>query len=115
MRQLIITITLLLSAFSLAGNAQIFPTVVATVKLTNQTGEITKTTLYTPPADGMFRMTVYMVNIKDGGTTKSEWSTAIGWTDDIGTWQVQNIATVFASIHSNTALFVPTAPGNSLG
>ncbi len=109
MRQLIITIALLLSAFSLAGNAQIFPTVVATVKLTNQTAGIPKTTLFTPTADGMFRVSVYMVNIMDGGTTASYWATAIGWTDDIGTWQIRNVAEVFTSKYYNSALLVPNA------
>ena len=110
MRRLSITITLLLLAFSVAGNAQTFPTVVATVRLTNQTAPIKKTALFTPTADGMFRVSVYMVNVMDGGTTQMLWATGIGWTDDIGTWQLPYVAQVYTSKHYNSALLVPNPP-----
>jgi hypothetical protein len=106
MRQLIVTVTLLLSAFSIAGNAQIFPAVVATVKLTNQTAGIKKTTLFTPTADGMFRVNVYMVNIMVGGNVDSTWGTSIGWTDDNGPWQLRDVAQVLTTEHDNSVFYV---------
>lgn len=105
MRRLVIAITLLLSALSLAGNAQIFPTVVATVKLTNQTAGIAKTALFTPAADGMFRVNVYLVNTMVSPGVDALWNIGIGWTDDIGTWQYRTVAEVHTEVHNNSVFF----------
>lgn len=55
------------------------PTVVNTVILTDQTGDITTTTLYLPPAAGLYRISVYHLCTTAGGGTLT---TTIGWSDN---------------------------------
>ena len=57
-------------------------TIVATVALTSQTANISKTALYTPTANGVFRISAYMTMVVPG-STGSWWLTAY-WDDDGG-------------------------------
>ncbi len=54
----------------------------ATVQLTGQTGNIAATTIFTPPAVGFFRVSVYMLcsTAGSGGSLTS----VISWTDHVG-------------------------------
>ncbi len=56
-------------------------TVVATVQLTGQTADIATTTIYTPVAAGLYRVSVYMICTTTGGGTLS---CTIGYTDNVG-------------------------------
>ena len=58
------------------------PTIVATVALTSQTANISKTALYTPTADGVFRISAYMTMVV-AGSTGAWWLTGY-WNDDAG-------------------------------
>ncbi len=57
-------------------------TIAAIVSLTGQTGNISTTTIYTPPAAGLYRVSVYQICKVAGsaGTLNS----VIGWTDAVG-------------------------------
>jgi len=55
------------------------PCVVASVSLTNQTTTVTLATLFTPAADGLYRISVYMSTSPTKGST---WAYALLWTDD---------------------------------
>lgn len=56
-------------------------TVVATVALTAQAASIGTTTLYTPVAAGMYRVSVYHL-VTTAATSSGTLNTTIGWTDD---------------------------------
>jgi len=58
------------------------PAVVATVALFNQTANTPTTTLYTPTADGLYRLTAYIAC--KGGTTGS-WFATLTWNDYVAT------------------------------
>src|SRR5215472_7408412 len=61
------------------------PTIVATVALTSQTANISKTALYTPTADGVFRISAYMTMVVPGGSSSmSAWMLTAYWDDDAG-------------------------------
>ena len=83
--RLVLAITLL-AIFGLCptSSAQTFPQVVASVSLTDQNLPIRNTVLYTPSADGIFRITVY-----ENLTTRVErsavmWNFYVQWFDDAG-------------------------------
>jgi hypothetical protein len=85
------------------GAPTVSPTEVITpIKLTGQTSDITLTTIYVPPAAGLFRFSLYCVvttvDAGAGGLTGR-----VNWTDDSGSGQYVTLLT--ASL--NTA-----PPGN---
>jgi len=66
---------------------QTFPTVVASVKVTDRTTPITQTALFTPTTDGLFQINVYMVTtVPKTNGTKSSWCASVNWNDDAGNW-----------------------------
>lgn len=75
-------------------------TVVATVQLTAQTGDIGATTIYTPAAAGLFRVNVYQI-CKVAGT--GTLSTVIGWTDSVGAKTISPASNVDLSSTANGA------------
>jgi len=82
------------------------PTIVATVALTSQTANISTTGLYTPTADGVFRISAYMTMVVPG-STGSWWLTAY-WDDDAGAQQ-----NVIYKINAHTKS--PSASCNAAG
>lgn len=56
-------------------------TIVATVSLTGQAGNIGTTTLYTPAASGIYKISVYHLCTTAGSA--GTLATTIGWTDDV--------------------------------
>lgn len=75
-------------------------TIVATAQLTGQTGNIVTTTLYTPSAAGLFRISVYQICTTTGTGTLSS---TIGWTDAAGAKTTSPAGTVDLSSTSNGA------------
>ncbi len=57
-------------------------TIVATVSLTAQTGNIGSTNIYVPSASGTFRVNVYQICSKAGSAGSLD--SVIGWTDVVG-------------------------------
>lgn len=60
-------------------NSTRYPLIVAKVSLTNQTAQIPWTTLVTPTATHLYRISVYM-----DGPRENDWSLDVLWTDDNG-------------------------------
>jgi len=90
--------------------AQTFPTVVATVKVTNQTTAIPSTVLFTPTADGLFRITIYMVTtVPKTNGTQADWSANVDWTDDAGNWLFVEVAVTPAYQKTNSNVFARTS------
>lgn len=86
--------------------AQTFPAVVASVKVTNQTTPIPATVLFTPSADGLFRVSVYMVTtVPKTNGTQAVWVSNIDWTDDAGNWLFVEPADTPAYALSNSNVF----------
>jgi hypothetical protein len=56
------------------------PCEVASVSVVAQTVTVPLTTLFTPAADGLFRISVYMSSSPTQGST---WAYALFWTDDV--------------------------------
>ena len=87
MHKMLLPILVLMVVTSFAQNAErTAPTgganIVATVSLTSQTANISKTALYTPTADGVFRISAYMTMVVPG-STGAWWLTGY-WDDDAG-------------------------------
>lgn len=76
-------------------------TIAATVSLTGQTGNIAATTIYTPPAAGLYRVSVYQICTTAGsaGTLNS----VIGWTDNVGAKTLSPAADVTLTSTANGA------------
>jgi hypothetical protein len=70
-------------------SAPTFPKIVAKVALTNQTGSIPATTLVTPTASALYRISVYMVQVfpqtSTCGGNCGQVMANFQWTDDGGT------------------------------
>ncbi len=66
-------------------------TIVGTVQLTGQTGDIAATTIYSPAAAGLYRVNVYMICTAAGTGTLS---CTIGWSDIVGAKTLQPAGTV---------------------
>lgn len=99
-------LVLTLAALTTRSLAQTSPTIVATVKLTGQTAAVPKTTLFTPTADGMFRITAYMVTtVPTTNGSKADWLLRVGYTDDAGSWILGTVANVPAYQRSNSNVF----------
>jgi hypothetical protein len=69
-------------ASCVAATAQ-SPTIVAQVSLTNQTTRIPKTTLVTPSADALYRVTAYL-NMVGADNSSSFTCLTTGWSDNGG-------------------------------
>ena len=87
MRKTLWLALILMAVTSFAQDAQrattiVNPTIVATVALTSQTANISKTALYTPTADGVFRISAYMTMVVSGAT--GAWWLTGYWNDDGG-------------------------------
>lgn len=68
-----------------AQGGPLSPLIVTRVALTGQTADIPTTTLFTPKADGLYRVSQYMVVTQTGGTrTDPVWIAAIAFNDDAG-------------------------------
>ncbi len=78
-------LALLMIAFSASAFAQCaaFPCVVASVSLTNQAQAIPATAIFTPRANGVFRISSY-ISTSNGTNKNATWEAFEGWTDDIG-------------------------------
>lgn len=77
---------LLLAVLSITASisqAQLTPIIVARVNKPSQTAPIGTTTIYTPIASGMFRMSVYMELAIADPSSFSSWSMGANWTDDV--------------------------------
>jgi hypothetical protein len=70
------------------------PTIVKKVALTNQTGPIPTTTIFTPGTSGLFRVSVYMTQAV-AGNSPDYWTVDLGWSDDAGK---EAAATVSSSV-----------------
>lgn len=57
----------------------VFPCVVASVTLTDQTAPLSNVVLVTPTSDALYRITYYL----EPTTTNSFWNLALNWTDEV--------------------------------
>ena len=64
------------------GTCVVFPCVVATLSVTNQTVPVSETALFTPTTSGLFRVTFYMESSPVRG---SDWGLQFKYTDDLKT------------------------------
>lgn len=76
-------------------------TIAATVSLTGQTGNIGTTTIYTPPAAGLYRVSVYQI-CKVAGSAGTL-NTVIGWSDAVGAKTLSPAADVTLTSTANGA------------
>ncbi|HWY20989.1 MAG TPA: hypothetical protein VNX26_07190 [Candidatus Acidoferrum sp.] len=60
------------------------PVIVATVKLTGQTAPISSTTLFTPTATGVYRVSAYMTQVTPVNLLNVFWYLNLRWRDDAG-------------------------------
>jgi hypothetical protein len=81
-------------------SGEFLPTVVQRVILTDQTGNITTTSLYVPPAAGLYRVSVYMICTTAGGGTLG---CTIGWSDNAGAKTIKPTSDVDLSSTANGA------------
>jgi len=94
---------LLLGAASLSAQARkaatsTFPQIVARVSLRNQLANVPTTTIFTPAAAGLYRLSAYSVETVPVVGGSDNWSMAIFWTDDFGP-------------ESSSVLFTPNSGG----
>src|SRR5581483_7311667 len=78
-------LALLVIGFSASAFAQCaaFPCVVASLALTNQSQAIPATAIFTPTANGVFRISSY-ISTSTGTNKNATWEAFEGWTDEIG-------------------------------
>jgi hypothetical protein len=81
MRKAIVLLGLLLFASAAVAQTQPQWKVIQSVTLTKQTAEIPVTTLFTPTAEGFYRVSAY---ISAGGPTGGNWTLYFQWTDIMG-------------------------------
>ena len=74
------------------------PVIVASRALTGRTTMIPTTTLFTPSVTGLYRVSAYIA-MSTSGTTGCPWDLTLGWTDDAGAEQAQNLLQLSASAH----------------
>lgn len=79
-------------------SGEFLPTVVQRIILTDQTADITTTTLYVPPAAGLYRISVYQICTTAGGGTLS---CTIGWSDNAGAKTIKPTVDVDLSSTAN--------------
>jgi len=113
MRRYLLAALLILMGFSLGASAQAcspLPCIVATASLTAQSAPLPLTTIYTPPASGLFRVSTYMSVGKGQHSTAPTWFLTLGWTDDNGPRHVDTTVDQKTS-NANTATTVIQAVG----
>src|ERR1700735_3987191 len=91
---------LIVAAFSVGASGQQcspLPCIVASTSLTGQTTPLPLTTIYTPPASGVFRVSTYL-SVSKAHSSGVTWSLTLGWTDDNG---VRSASTTVAENGSN--------------
>lgn len=86
--------------FEWNASGEFLPTVVQRIILTEQTADITTTSLYVPPAAGLYRVSVYMICTTAGGGTLS---CTIGWSDNVGAKTLKPTADVDLASTANGA------------
>jgi hypothetical protein len=79
------------------------PLIVAKGRRVNQTAPIPTTTIFTPPQDGLFRLSVYATLVSNNPCCGTWWAYGVSWTDDAGP---QFINTLLASEQATTGQFV---------
>ena len=99
-----------------------FPCIVASVSLTNQTGAFSDVTIYTPPADGFFRVAYYELVAPGPG---EGWSFTWKWTDDFqeeifGPFQLRpgnyfNAGIQGMHVRAGHAITYSVSPSNGVG
>jgi hypothetical protein len=100
-------VALFVLAMSLSGfaNAQCaaFPCVVASVSLTDQTTAASEVPIYTPPVNGLFRISAYEDTKEIRPMKKAYWKFVFGWTDGV------KARTIVGSVYTNgwSALWAP--------
>jgi hypothetical protein len=112
MKRCLLSCLLLVTVFSLGASAQQcspLPCIVATASLTGQSGPLPLTTVYTPPASGMFRVSTYLSVSKTRNVTPT-WILTFGWTDDNGPRNTTTSATQNGS-NANAATAVIQSVG----
>jgi hypothetical protein len=67
----------------LAATSHTHPRIVAEIALTNQTAPIPTTTIFTPQATGVYRISAY-ITVTQPGDGQGVWSLEVFWTDDAG-------------------------------
>lgn len=75
-----LTVSLATKSSEGSGATSIGPTIVAKIRRPKQTDQIPTTTIFTPTADGMFRISVYTTMVVPG----SGYSVIVYWTDNAG-------------------------------
>jgi hypothetical protein len=92
---------LLLGTVSLSAQARkasavsALPQIVAKVSLRNQSASVPITSIFTPTAAGLYRLSAYSVETIPVGANDS-WSMAIFWTDDFGPESAAVLSTPFS-------------------
>ena len=90
------------------------PAIVATVKLTGQTAPISATTLFTPTATGVYRVSAYMTQVTPVNLLNVFWYLNLRWTDDAGA-EAASVQTNHMLLQTLTSGTPPEAYGfNSL-
>jgi hypothetical protein len=103
---------LIVAAFSLGASGQQcspLPCIVASASLTGQTAPVPLTTIYTPPASGLFRVSTYLSVTRTRSVTPT-WILTLGWTDDNGPRSTTTSATQNGA-NANAATAVIQAVG----
>jgi hypothetical protein len=85
MKKLLLLAAVVSTMMSIGAFAQCatFPCVVATTTLVHQTHAISPTVVYTPTAEGTFRISVY-TSATNGGTGQGQWDIVFRWVDRLG-------------------------------
>jgi hypothetical protein len=60
------------------------PVIVAKGRFVNRATPIPTTTLFTPSADGLFRLSIYMTETVTGANVFDSWVFVLNWNDDAG-------------------------------
>ena len=84
---LLVTALAFMSGSKSVGSAPVVltsPVIVARGNLVNQTAEIPQTTIYTPSATGLYRLSAYTVETVPVDIQNAYWSFNLFWTDDGG-------------------------------
>ena len=76
------------------------PQIVAKGKLRNQTAPIPATTIFTPPQDGLYRLSAYATLTRTDVNSVSTWQYSVGWTDDVGAQSAGSILFIEGKTHA---------------
>jgi hypothetical protein len=76
------------SSPSPAQSSPVSPVIIKKLSLKNQTAPIPQTSIFTPPATGLYRLSVYMIETVPVVGGSDSWGFNLLWTDDAGVlWQ----------------------------